>query len=107
MGSNLKAGGSREKVRDETYTLRLYIAGASPRSVTAFSNLKKICEEHLKGKYNIEIVDLLENPKLAARDQIVAIPTLVRKLPPPLRKVIGDLSNEEKVLVGLDLVTHR
>jgi len=86
------------------WELRLYIAGQTPKSVAAFSNLKKICEEHLQGKYHIEIVDLLENPNLAAGDQILAIPTLVRKLPPPLRKIIGDLSNEEKVLVGLDLI---
>ena len=86
------------------WELRLYVAGQTPKSVAAFSNLKRICEEHLKGKYHIEIVDLLENPKLAAGDQILAIPTLVRKLPPPLRKIIGDLSNEQKVLVGLDLI---
>lgn len=104
VAKNMKVCGSREKGGVETWNLRLYIAGASPKSVTAFSNLKKICEEHLQGKYHIEIVDLLENPKLAAGDQIVAIPTLVRKLPPPLRKIIGDLSNEEKVLVGLDLI---
>jgi circadian clock protein KaiB len=81
----------------------LYVAGQTPRSIAAFSNLKKICEEHLSGKYHIEVVDLLEEPQLASGDQILAIPTLVRKLPPPLRKIIGDLSDTERVLVGLDL----
>ncbi len=89
--------------REETWELRLYVAGQTPKSLQAFANLKKICEEHLKGKYRIEIVDLLENPKLARGDQILAIPTLVRKLPPPLRKIIGDLSDTERVLVGLDI----
>ena len=88
---------------DKQWALRLYVAGQTPKSVAAFANLKKICEEHLAGKYSIEIVDLLENPRLAHDDQIVAIPTLVRKLPEPVRKIIGDLSNEERVLVGLDL----
>src|SRR5512147_1995273 len=87
----------------EMWHLRLYVAGQTPKSITAFANLKKICEEHLKGQYTIEVVDLLENPKLAKGDQIVAIPTLVRKLPEPIRKIIGDLSNTERVLVGLDL----
>jgi circadian clock protein KaiB len=85
------------------YRLRLYVAGQTPKSIAAFNNLKKICEEQLKGKYHIEIVDLLENPQLAKGDQILAIPTLVRRLPPPLKKIIGDLSDKEKVLVGLDL----
>lgn len=89
--------------KDEVWELRLYVAGQTPRSLAAFSNLKIICEEHLKGKYHIEIVDLLQNPKLAKGDQILAIPTLVRKLPPPLKKIIGDLSDAERVLVGLDL----
>jgi circadian clock protein KaiB len=89
--------------KDEVWELRLYVAGQTPRSLAAFSNLKIICEEHLKGKYHIEIVDLLQNPKLAKGDQILAIPTLVRKLPPPLKKIIGDLSDMERVLVGLDL----
>ncbi len=88
----------------EFYELRLYVAGQTPKSITAFSNLKRICEENLKGKYRIEVIDLIENPKLAAGDQILAIPTLVRKLPEPVRKIIGDLSNEERVLVGLDLL---
>jgi circadian clock protein KaiB len=83
--------------------LRLYVAGQTSRSLAAFSNLKKICEEHLDGRYKIEIIDLLENPQLAKGDQILAVPTLVRKLPPPIKKIIGDLSNTERVLVGLDL----
>jgi circadian clock protein KaiB len=87
----------------EVWELRLYVAGQSPRSMTAFSNLKKICEEHLAGRYTIEVIDLLEQPQLAAGDQIVAIPTLVRKLPEPLRRIVGDLSNTERTLVGLQL----
>lgn len=87
----------------ETWELRLYVAGQSAKSVTAYANLKKLCEEHLPGKYSIEIIDLLETPQLAKGDQIVAIPTLVRKLPEPIRKIIGDLSNTEKTLVGLQL----
>lgn len=86
------------------YTLRLYVAGQTPKSVTAFANLKKLCEEHLQGEYTIEIVDLLENPQLAEGDQIIAVPTLVRRLPEPVKKIIGDLSNTERVLVGLDIV---
>jgi len=88
---------------DEVWELRLYVAGQTPKSLTAFANLKRICEEHLRGRYTIEVIDLLENPQLARGDQILAIPTLVRKLPPPIRKIIGDLSNTERVLVGLDL----
>ena len=88
---------------DDIWQLRLYVAGRSAKSMAAFSNLKKICEEHLSGRYNIEVVDLLEHPQLAAGDQIVAIPTLVRKLPEPLRKIVGDLRNTEKTLVGLQL----
>lgn len=88
---------------DDTWQLRLYVAGQTPKSMAAFANLKRICDEHLAGKYDIEVIDLLENPQLARGDQILAIPTLVRKLPPPLKKIIGDLSNEERVLVGLDL----
>ncbi len=88
---------------EERWDLRLYVAGQTPRAVTAFANLKKLCEEHLSGRYSIEIVDLLKNPQLAKGDQILAVPTLVRKLPQPIRKIIGDLSNTEKVLVGLDL----
>lgn len=89
---------------EETFILRLYVAGQTKKSLAAFANLKKICEEHLKGRYKIEIVDLLENPQLAKGDQILAIPTLVRRLPPPIKKIIGDLSNTERVLVGLDLL---
>ena len=91
------------KAKPEMYTLRLYIAGQTPRSVAALANLKKICEEHLAGRYKLQVVDLLENPQLARGDQILAIPTLVRKLPLPMRRIIGDLSNTERVLVGLDL----
>jgi circadian clock protein KaiB len=87
----------------ELWLLRLYVAGKTPKSVAAFANLKKICEEHLAGQYQIELVDLLENPQLAQGDQILAIPTLVRKLPTPIKKIIGDLSNTERTLVGLDL----
>ena len=87
----------------ESWALRLYVAGQTPKSVTAFANLKAICEKHLAGKYSIEVIDLLVNPTLARGDQIIAIPTLVRKLPVPIRKIIGDLSNTERVMVGLDL----
>ena len=87
----------------DTWNLRLYVAGQTPRAMAALDNLKKICEEHLAGKYQIEVIDLLKNPQLARGDQILAVPTLVRKLPEPVRKIIGDLSNEERVLVGLDL----
>ena len=87
----------------DVWELRLYVAGKTARSVAAFENLKRMCEEHLPGKYNIEVVDLLVHPQLASGDQILAIPTLVRKLPSPIRKVIGDLSNVERTLVGLQL----
>ena len=87
----------------EVWNLRLYVAGQSPRSVEAFSNLKKICETHLPGRYNIEVVDLVQHPQLAAGDQIIAIPTLVRKLPEPLRRIVGDLRDTEKALVGLQV----
>ena len=86
------------------WQLRLYVAGTTPRSATALANLKQVCETHLAGRYTIEVIDLLVNPKLAAGDQILAVPTLVRKFPEPIRKIIGDLSNEEKVLVGLDVL---
>lgn len=85
------------------WELRLYVAGQTAKSLQAFSNLKRICEEHLAGEYSIEVVDLLKNPQLAKGDQILALPTLVRRLPEPVRKIIGDLSNTERVLVGLDL----
>ncbi|HEY2417824.1 MAG TPA: circadian clock KaiB family protein [Steroidobacteraceae bacterium] len=87
----------------ERWQLRLYVAGQTPKCVAAFANLKRICEEYLTGQYDIEIVDLLQTPALAQGDQILAIPTLVRKLPEPVRKIIGDLSNTERVLVGLDI----
>ena len=87
----------------KAYQLRLYVAGQTPKSLAAFANLKKICEEHLAGQYEIEVIDLLKHPQLASGDQILAIPTLVRKLPEPIKKIIGDLSNTERVLVGLDL----
>lgn len=89
--------------KTETYELRLYVAGQTPKSVAALSNLKKYCEEFLKGRYKIEVIDLLKHPQLAEGDQILAIPTLVRKVPVPIRKIIGDLSNKERVLVGLDI----
>ncbi|MGZ5242342.1 MAG: circadian clock KaiB family protein [Bacteroidia bacterium] len=88
---------------DIKWQLRLYVAGQTPKCIAAFANLKKYCEEHLKGEYRIEVIDLLENPQLAEGDQILAIPTLVRHVPEPLRRIIGDLSNQEKVLVGLDI----
>jgi circadian clock protein KaiB len=87
----------------KAYQLRLYVAGQTPKSVMALRNLKQICEEHLQGRYEIEVIDLLENPQLARGDQILALPTLVRRLPEPIKKIIGDLSNKERVLVGLDL----
>ena len=85
------------------WLLKLYVAGQTPKSVAAFANLKRICETHLQGQYQIEIVDLLVNPKLAKGDQIIAVPALVRELPPPVKKIIGDLAQEERVLVGLDV----
>jgi circadian clock protein KaiB len=88
---------------NDVWELRLYVAGQTPRSIAAFANLKKICEEHLAGRYNIEVVDLMKHPQLAAGDQILAIPTLVRKLPQPLRKIVGDLRDTERALVGLQL----
>jgi len=94
---------ARGKKNEEIWDLRLYVAGQTAKSRTAFANLQKICEEHLKGRYRIEVIDLLENPKLAQGDQILAIPTLVRKLPPPVKKIIGDLSNTEHTFMGLDL----
>ena len=93
------APGSDEKFWD----LRLYVAGQSPKSVRAFTNLKKLCDEHMDGRYRIQVIDLLKNPQLAAGDQILAVPTLVRTLPVPIKQIIGDLSNEDRTLVGLDL----
>jgi circadian clock protein KaiB len=92
-----------KKTRSDFWELRLYVAGQTPRSVEAFANLKRICEDHLKGHYRIEVVDLLVNPTLARGHQILAVPTLVRQLPAPMKKLIGDFSNVERVLVGLDL----
>jgi len=86
-----------------TWRLRLYVAGQTPKSIAAVANLRRICEEHLAGRYHIEVVDLVTRPHLARRDEIIAIPTLIRTLPPPLRKIIGDLSQGDRVLVGLDL----
>ena len=96
------AAGKNEQPCDE-WILRLYVAGQTPNSLTAFDNLKKICEEHLEGRYRIEVIDLIKNPQLAKDHQIIAVPTLIRKLPTPVKKIIGNLSNTEKVLVGLDL----
>jgi circadian clock protein KaiB len=92
------------KTTDDKWVLRLYVAGQSPKALTAFANLKNICENQLDGKYSIEVIDLLKNPQLGNEDQILALPTLVRKLPVPVRKIIGDLSDTERVLVGLDLL---
>ena len=92
-----------EIIEEETWELRLYVAGQTPKSVTALTNLRRYCEEHLKGRYKLEVIDLLTHPQLAEGDQILAIPTLVRKVPEPIRKIIGDLANEERVLVGLDV----
>ena len=88
---------------DEMFDLRLYVAGQTPKAVRAFANLRKICDEHLAGRYRIEVIDLTEDPQLGHGDQILALPTLVRRLPAPIKKIIGDLSNTERVLVGLDL----
>ena len=95
------AGGKKAPVAK--WRLRLYVAGNTPNSIAAFANLKEICEKHLGGEYEIEVIDLLRNPQLAAGDQIVAVPTLVRRLPYPVKRIIGDLSNQERVLVGLEL----
>jgi circadian clock protein KaiB len=94
---------TRKRQAEDTWNLRLYVAGQTTRSAAALSNLQAICEQHLAGKYRIEVIDLLKNPQLATGDQILALPTLVRKLPPPVKKIIGDLSKTERVLVGLDL----
>ncbi len=104
MDANTEQGIGQQppKSRPE-WLLKLYVAGQTPKSLAAFANLKRICETHLKGQYEIEVVDLLVNPTLAKGDQIVAVPSLVRQLPPPVKKIIGDLANEERVLVGLDL----
>jgi len=101
--SKVKAKKAKSGAMEEIWNLRLYVAGQTPKSIMAFTNLKKICEEHLAGKYQIEVIDLLKNPQLAKGDQIIALPTLVRKLPEPIKKIIGDLANTERVLVGLDI----
>lgn len=101
---NRKSGGVHDS---EKWDLRLYVAGQTPRSITAFANLKRLCEENIPGRYKIEVIDLLKHPQLAAGDQILAIPTLVRKLPQPLRKIVGDLRDTEKALVGLQLRPSR
>ena len=103
MNQPAKAHPQEEAVQDGHYNLRLYVAGQTPKSITALANLKTICEEHLAGRYRIEVIDLLQQPQLAAGDQILAVPTLVRRLPEPLKKIIGNLSDKERVLVGLDL----
>jgi circadian clock protein KaiB len=97
----MRRAGAKEP---EQWNLRLYVAGQTPKCITAFANLKKLCQEHLGGNYSIEVIDLLDKPQLASGDQILAIPTLVRRLPSPMKKLIGDLSNTERVLVGLDLI---
>jgi circadian clock protein KaiB len=97
----------RAQSSEKAFELRLYVAGQTPKSLVAFANLKKICDEHLAGQYHIEVIDLLKDPQLASGDQILAIPTVVRKLPAPIKKIIGDLSNTERVLVGLDLIVKQ
>ena len=97
------AGSKAKRKASAEWQLRLYVAGQTPKSIAALDNLKRLCESHLAGRYEIEVIDLLVNPTLAAGDQILAVPTLVRKVPEPIRKIIGDLSNEGKVLVGLDV----
>ncbi len=101
--TNAEHSSKKLKTVEAKWMLRLYVAGQTPKSLTAFANLKKICEEYLQGSYQIEVIDLIVNPTLAKDDQILALPTLVRKLPEPVKKIIGDLSNTERVLVGLDI----
>jgi circadian clock protein KaiB len=101
--SEIAAAAGDQQLDDQQWELRLYTAGQTPKSISAFNNLKRICEEYMPGRYEIEVVDLMQNPRLAKEDQIVAVPTLVRKLPQPLRKIIGDLSDTERALVGLQL----
>jgi circadian clock protein KaiB len=106
MSETAKSGAPRNtrvKNVEDSWQLRLYVAGQTTKSIAAFANLKRICEEHLEGKYRIEVIDLLVNPQLAKGDQILALPTLVRKLPEPVKKIIGDLSNTDRVLAGLDI----
>jgi circadian clock protein KaiB len=99
--------GATEPAAQDTFLLRLYVAGQTPKSLTAFANLRKMCETHLAGRYEIEVIDLIERPQLARGDEIIAVPTLVRKLPEPIKKLIGDLSDTERVLVGLQLTPER
>ena len=103
----MSATNTPDATAGEMFLLRLYVAGQTPKSLAAFANLRRICETHLAGRYEIEVIDLLERPQLARGDEIVAIPTLVRKLPEPITKLIGDLSNTERVLVGLQLIPAR
>ncbi|MBN8707822.1 MAG: circadian clock protein KaiB [Verrucomicrobia bacterium 61-8] len=98
-----KNGANGSLPEGEQFSLRLYVAGQTPKSLTAFANLKRLCDEHLPGQYRIEVVDLAKNPHLAQADQIIALPTLVRRLPEPIKRVVGDLSNSEKVIVGMDI----
>jgi circadian clock protein KaiB len=103
VSTSAPRSGRRSASSAERWELRPYVAGQTPRSLAAFANLKQICESHLAGKYHIEVIDLVKNPQLARGDQIVAVPTLVRRLPPPMKRIIGDLSSEDSVLVGLNL----
>lgn len=103
MNKKKQNGSSSSSASAGVLKLKLYVAGQTPKSLAALSNLKKICDEHLKGKYHVEVIDLMKNPQLAQGDQILAIPTLVKKLPVPVRKIIGDLSNTDRVLIGLDI----
>ncbi|MDY7575529.1 circadian clock protein KaiB [Actimicrobium sp. CCI2.3] len=99
--------GAQKDSKNENYILRLYVVGTSPQSVRAINNIKSICEEHLRGRYELEVIDLYQQPQLTQGEQIIASPTLIKKLPLPLRRIIGDMSNEERVLVGLDLLPKR
>ncbi len=106
MKTNIKAqkkSSEKERIAEKEWLLRLYVAGTNPRSMAALKNLKQICEENFAGKYSIEVMDVLEHPELTLDEQIIALPTLVRRLPPPVKKIIGDLSDKEHVLIGLDL----
>jgi circadian clock protein KaiB len=104
MGFKMKTNPpAQPKAASSRYVLRLYVAGTSPKSVNAITNIKKICEENLQGHYELEVIDLYQQPQLAQGEQIIAVPTLIRKLPPPLHRIIGDMSNTERVLVGLDI----
>jgi len=98
-----KASSAQLKIVSNRYILKLYVAGQSPKSITAIANIKKICEENLQGRYELDVIDLYQQPQLAQGEQIIAVPTLIRKLPVPLRRIIGDMSNTERVLVGLDI----